>query len=203
VSETFVNASETLFFLFFLNTIKHHSLLPLIYSMKRIRFRDLRNGAIYHVVATANRGEIIFKNNAMKKLFLTFLIKAKNKFGFSVAQFCIMGNHVHLVIQPNDKARYSLSKSMQWLLCNFSKAWNKAHKLKGHLWRARFFSRVIESDADLRNVLRYVNENPVKAGLVKRAEDWEYGGLRHFLTGNQDVLDFSICSGMIDEQYLC
>jgi len=170
--------------------------------MKRIRFRDLRNGAVYHVSATANRSEFIFKNNVMKKLFLDFLKKAKNKFGFSVAHFCIMGNHVHLIIRPNDEAHYSLSKSMQWLLGNFSKAWNKVHKLKGHLWRARFFSRVIETDADMRILMKYLNENPVKAGLVKRAEDWEYSGLRHFLTGNQELLDFSLCSEMIDEQYL-
>jgi len=168
-----------------------------MYSMKRIRLRDLRKGAIYHVSATANRGELIFKNKAMKNLFLDFLIKAKNKFGFSIAHFCIMGNHIHLVIRPNDNTHYSLSKSIQWLLGNFSKAWNKAHRLKGHLWRARFFSRVIESDADFRNIMKYLNENPVKAGLVKRAEDWEYCGLRHFLTGNQDLLDFSLCSGKI------
>jgi len=49
--------------------------------------------------------------------------------------------------------------------------------------------------------MKYLNENPVKAGLVRRAEDWEYSGLRHFLTGNQDLLDFSMCSGMIDEKY--
>ena len=170
--------------------------------MKRMRFRDLRNGAIYHVSATANRGELIFKNNTMKKLFLALLKKAKDKFGFSIAHFCIMGNHVHLIIRPNDNAHYSLSKSMQWLLGNFSKAWNKAHKLKGHLWRARFFSRVIESDADMRIVMKYISENPVKAGLVRRAEDWEYSGLRHFLTGDQEVLDFSLCSGLIDEKYL-
>ena len=171
--------------------------------MKRIRLRDLRKGAIYHVVASANRGELIFKNNAMKKLFLDFLIKAKNKFGFSVAHFCIMGNHVHLIIQPNDDALYSLSKSMQWLLGNFSKAWNKAHKLKGHLWRARFFSRVIENIADLRNVVKYLNENPVKAGLVRRAEDWEYSGLKHFLTGNREVVDYSLYFEEVNEEYLC
>jgi len=171
--------------------------------MKRIRLRDLRKGAIYHVVATANRSELIFKNNAMKKLFLTFLIKANKKFGFSLGGFCIMGNHVHLIIRPNDAVKYSLSKTMQWLLGNFSKAWNKIHRLKGHLWRARFFSRVIENKTDLRNVLKYLNENPVKAGLVKRAEDWEYSGLRHFMTGNRELLDFPLYCGMIDEKYLC
>ena len=167
--------------------------------MKRIRFRDLRNGATYHVSATANRNEFIFKDKAMKQLFLDFLIKAKNKFGFSVAHFCIMGNHIHLIIQPNDDAHYSLSRTMQWLLGNFAKVWNKIHKVKGHLWRARFFSRVIENETDMRNVLRYLNENPVKAGLVKRAEDWEYSGLNHFITGNQDLIDFSLCF----EKYLC
>ena len=54
----------------------------------------------------------------------------------------------------------------------------------------------------MRILMKYLNENPVKAGLVKRAEDWEYSGLRHFLTGNQELLDFSICYEMIDEKYL-
>jgi putative transposase len=168
--------------------------------MKRRRLRHLKEGATYHVVASANRGEIIFKKAAMKKLFLAFLKKAKKKYGFSVAHFCIMGNHVHLVIRPNDDATYSLSKTMQWLLGNFSKAWNKVHGLKGHLWKARFFSRVIENDADLRNVIQYLNENPVKAGLVKRAEEWEYGGLWHFITRNRDLLDFPVFE-TVYEQY--
>jgi REP element-mobilizing transposase RayT len=99
-----------------------------------------------------------------------------------------MGNHIHLLIRPDKDS--SLSKIMQWLLGNYAKAWNKAHGVKGHLWRARFFSKIVSSTREsFRRAFEYVSQNPLKAGLVMRMEDWKYGGLCHFKKKVEGILD--------------
>jgi REP element-mobilizing transposase RayT len=114
-----------------------------------------------------------------KKLFLSFVKKAKRKFRFNLWDFCIMGNHIHFSIQPGKDG--TLSEIMQWIKCNFAKAWNKAHNRKRHVWEERFYSRIIKRITDFLRVREYIAENPVKAGLVEQAAEWIFGSLYHRL----------------------
>jgi REP element-mobilizing transposase RayT len=97
--------------------------------------RKLEPNAVYHVTARINRGEMVFNENAMRSLFLTFVARAKKKFPFAVYHFCIMGNHVHFAVRPDEDS--SLSKIMQWLLENYAKAWNKAHGARAPIYAQR------------------------------------------------------------------
>jgi putative transposase len=99
-----------------------------------------------------------------------------------------MDNHFHILIRPDEKVA-SLSEVMRWLKGNFAKAWNKAHGCKGHVWGERFFSRIIENMCDFARTMEYIDENPVKAGLVVRATDWVYGRLHKLKQGLTGVLD--------------
>jgi putative transposase len=105
----------------------------------------LRDGVVYHVASEINRGEMGLGVPQFKALFLVFVKKAETKFHFRLWDFCIMGNHIHFMIQPG--AEVNLSHVMQWLKCNFAKAWNKAHGVKGHVWGDRFYSRIISGDS--------------------------------------------------------
>jgi putative transposase len=78
---------------------------------------------------------------------------------------------------------------MQWIKGNFTKAWNKAHGIKGHLWGERFFSRIVEGIADFLRVKEYIANNPVKAGLVERAVDWVFGSVYQRMHGQIDLLE--------------
>jgi putative transposase len=98
-----------------------------------------------------------------------------------------MGNHFHIIIKPAKGT--SLSKILQWIKCRFAHAWNKRHGKTGHVWGERFFSRIIEDKRAFEAVDNYINENPVKAGLVERAEEWIFGGLYHRLKGLFDLID--------------
>jgi putative transposase len=149
--------------------------------------RQLEQNAVYHVTARINRGETVFNETAMKALFLAFVKKAKKKYPIAVYNFCVMGNHVHFVVRPGKDS--SLSKIMQWLLGNYAKAWNKAHGVKGHLWGDRFFSRIIRDGRAFLHVFSYISRNPVEAGLASRADEWEYGGVCHFIKGETSILD--------------
>ncbi len=134
--------------------------------------------AVYHVTARINRGERIFLDAAMRTLFLDYLKRLKTKYSFAIYNFCIMGNYIHFVIRP-DKGS-SLSKIMQWLLGNYAKGWNKLHGVTGHLWGDRFFSRIVDGGREaFFRLFRYVSENPVEAGMVGRAWEWDSNGVWH------------------------
>jgi REP element-mobilizing transposase RayT len=149
--------------------------------------RQLKQNAAYHVTARINRGEMVFNEIAMRILFLAYIKRVKKKHSFAIYNFCIMGNHVHFVIRPDKDS--SLSKIMQWLLGNYAKAWNKAHGVKGHLWGDRFHSVIISDRRGFLKVFTYVSNNPVEAGLVVNARDWEAGGVCHFERGEMGILD--------------
>jgi putative transposase len=98
-----------------------------------------------------------------------------------------MGNHIHFLINPGKEG--NLSEIMQWVKCNFAKAWNKTHNRTGHVWGERFYSRIIQVVGEFLRVREYLEENPVKAGLVERAVEWVYGSLYQRLHGQTDLLD--------------
>lgn len=149
--------------------------------------RQIQNGSRYHVSARANRKEMIMDAEEMKDLFLIVLARAKHKFNFRIENFCIMGNHFHLIIQPMNGA--NLSSIMQWILSVFAMTWNRQHKLTGHVWGERFFSRIITSIIDYLRIAQYINENPVKAGQTERSDTWRHGGLWHWIHGLHWILD--------------
>ncbi|MDL2229655.1 transposase [Treponema sp. OttesenSCG-928-L16] len=146
----------------------------------------IKHGAVYHVTARANRKEMIMYCNAMKKLFVSVLHRAKKKYHFQIINFCIMGNHIHLIIRPFEEE--SLSRIMQWILSVFAMAWNRAHHINGHVWGERFFSKIIESSQEFAHTFDYITQNPVRAQVVRNVWEWRYGGLWHFLTGNAEIL---------------
>jgi REP element-mobilizing transposase RayT len=123
-----------------------------------------------------------------KKLFLSFVEKARRKFHFRLWDFCIMGNHIHFLIKPGEGG--TLSEIMQWIKCNFAKAWNKAQGRKGHVCGGGgVYSRIIAGMRDFLRAREYIAENPVKAGLVERAADWMFGSLYHRLHRPSSLLD--------------
>jgi putative transposase len=123
---------------------------------------------------------MIFTSTADKELLLTVFRQAKRKFHFQIFNFCIMNNHIHLLIKPG--LGESLSKIMQWILSVFAMRWNRKHCLTGHVWGARFFSRIIEGILDYLKTFLYLDDNPVRARMVERPEQWRYGGLWHHKT---------------------
>ncbi|MDR3302305.1 MAG: transposase [Spirochaetaceae bacterium] len=149
--------------------------------------RILLEGAVYHVTSQIDHGAMALSGAEIKQMFLDFVEKAKKKFGFELWNFTVMDNHIHFLIKPGKEA--SLSKIMQWIKCNFAKKWNKAHDTKGHLWGERFHSRIIKDENDLVRTSKYIDENPVKAKLVKEAKDWKFGGLFHKIRGIIGLID--------------
>ncbi|MHB9296521.1 putative REP-associated tyrosine transposase [Pillotina sp. SPG140] len=145
--------------------------------------RKIRGNTAYghtcHVTSEINRRLMELKDPLIKDLIIQIIAEAHRKYGFKLWNFCIMDNHVHFLITPDKDV--SLSVIMKWIKMVFAIRWNKMHKTTGHVWGDRFHARVIESSEDFLRVFRYINQNPVKAGLVRQAKEWVFGGLYHYL----------------------
>ena len=147
----------------------------------------IQNGAIYHIVAKANRGEFIFSSDEMKEMFLCIMKMAKRKYDFKLTHYCIMSNHVHLIVEPGPGT--NLSALMQWVLSVFARRYNIIHGIHGHVWYDRFKSKIIRSFTNFVNVFQYISNNPVKAGICENARTYAYGGLYELHKKHYRLLD--------------
>ena len=156
-----------------------------IITMRKPRL--LKKEAKYHVAAKINRGEHIFESDLIKNLFMNIVKRSKKKYKFSLENFVIMKNHIHFIIKPEHNE--SLSRIMQWILSVFAIYYNKMHKLKGHTWQSRFWSKIIDDIKQFMDTFNYISDNPVKAGMIRDAQDYRYGGLYYILKGIFDIVD--------------
>jgi putative transposase len=124
---------------------------------------------------------------AIKELYSTVLEEAKLKYDFRIEAFCLMNSHVHLVIEPGIDE--DISRIMQWINGVFAMRYNRKMGIEGKFWGERFYSRIIQRLKDYLRTLEYVEENPVRANLVRHAADWLFGSARHRLDRCYDILD--------------
>jgi putative transposase len=149
--------------------------------------RKLKIGAKYHVSAKINRGEFIFADENFKILFLDTIKRAKKKYKFRIENFVIMDNHIHLLIQPLDNE--NLSKIMQWILSVFAIYFNKINKFSGHVWKGRFFSRIIEDIRQYIDTFNYISDNPIKSFLVRDTINYKYCGIYHLINKIKGIIE--------------
>ena len=106
---------------------------------------------------------------------LQVIAQAMARYDAEVFSYCQMGNHYHLVLHTR---RANVSRVMRHLNGEYARAFNLRHSLDGHLFQRRFHSVLVDSDAYLMEVCRYVELNPVRAGLVAGAGDWIWSSFR-------------------------
>jgi REP element-mobilizing transposase RayT len=155
-------------------------------------------GALYHVTSRGNERRPIFHDDVDHTMFLTFLGEAVQRFGWSVTAWVLMTNHYHLVIQT---PKANLSHGMHWLNGTYAGWFNHRHKRSGHLFQGRFHSFLIEKETYLREVLRYVVLNPVRAKMVARPEDYRWSSYRSTagLEAPDIWLDVPTALGLFDD----
>jgi putative transposase len=141
------------------------------------RARQTPGGLIYHVLNRAVGRMKIFTRDADYQAFERVLTQAQERYPMRILGYCLMPNHWHFVLWP--KTDGELSKFMHWLTMTHTQRWRHARKLVGlgPLYQGRFKAFPIEKDDHLATVLRYVERNPLRAHLVRRAQDWQYSSL--------------------------
>ena len=140
---------------------------------------------IYHIMIRGADRRIIFADDQDCNTFLTILEKVKEKTDSSIYAYCLMGNHVHLLMKEGQE---SLEVFFKRLGVSYVHYYNQKYELLGHLFQDRFRSEGIDSDAYYLDVLRYICQNPIKAGLVKSIGDYPFLGCGGILD-KRDFLD--------------
>jgi putative transposase len=148
--------------------------------------RNCPGGIIYHVLNKAVANVDLFRSNRDQELFQKTLREARAKVPVDVLAYCVMSNHWHLVLKPAKDGE--LSAFMQWLTLAHAQRWRTSHETVGYgpLYRGRFKAFAIEEDRHLITVLRYVERNPLRAGIVSKAQDWRWSSLHARLSGTRE-----------------
>jgi putative transposase len=140
-------------------------------------------GVPHHVTQRGNRRGPTFFEDADYRLYRDLLGTAAVKAEAAIWAYCLMPNHVHVIVTPNDKA--GLRRTFGELHRRDTGHVNARNAWTGHLWQARFSSVPMDED-HLAAAIRYVSLNPVRARLVERAEDWPWSSVRAHLSGRDD-----------------
>jgi len=149
--------------------------------------RPVDKGLIYHAINRGNNRRNVFRKTEDFEAFLRAMRDLKERRPFELYGYCLMRNHIHLLIKPLET---TISRVMQSLLVSHTQRYHRHHKSGGHVWQGRFKSPVIQADGHLLRVLRYIEANPVRARMVKRAEDYAWSSFRaHGLGEPNDLLD--------------
>ncbi len=125
-------------------------------------------GAVYHVTARGDRREPIFDDDGDRELLLAIVGQTLERFDAQMLAYCLMGNHYHFVLHTR---RANLSALMRQLNGVYSQAYNRRHGKVGHLLQGRFKAILVDRDSYLLEVCRYVELNPVRAGMVEHPGD--------------------------------
>jgi putative transposase len=126
--------------------------------------RITMENACYHIITRGNQKQWVFIEPQDYEKYLFLLTKYKKRYKFKLYCFCLMPNHVHLVIEVQDPLR--LNKIMRSLNLSYTLYYNSKYKKVGHLWQDRFKSKAIEKDAYLLECINYIEANPLRASLV-------------------------------------
>jgi REP-associated tyrosine transposase len=133
--------------------------------------REFVEGGIYHVYARGNNRQRIYRDEFDCALYLRMLGDVVERNAWLCLSYCLMRNHVHLLVQT---PKGDLCRGMQLLHGQYVAKYNKRHRRGGHLFQGRYGATLIASDEQFHAAARYIAQNPVRAGLCQRPEQWRW-----------------------------
>ncbi len=148
--------------------------------------RGLADGMFYHIINRGNGHQAVFHKKHDYLSFQKVMMESLQKYSVKLYAWCLMPNHFHLLVSP-EKAE-DLSRWMQWIMTSHVRRYHKHFGTSGHVWQGRFKSFVVQNDLYLLTVVRYIEGNPVRAGMVISAEEWEWSSHNERFTGKRGML---------------
>ena len=146
---------------------------------------------IYHVILKGLDGRNIFLDDSDRSIFIEKLNKAREAGGFQLYAYCLMDNHIHLLIKEGEE----LGTSIKRITVGYVQLHNNKYGRTGHLFQNRFSSEVIEEEQYLMAVVRYIHRNPLKAGMIARLEEYPWSSYDKVIQAyqvNSTTLDIEI-----------
>lgn len=154
--------------------------------MPRTR-RQTPGGYVYHAINRSCARLALFKKDRDYEAFFRVLDEALDRHPIRILGYCVMPNHWHFVLWP--KRDTDMTDFLRWLTHTHTMRWHVHNHTvgSGHLYQGRFKAFPVQADDHLYSLLRYVERNAQRAGLVKKAEDWRWSSLSHRLLGAEPV----------------
>jgi putative transposase len=143
-------------------------------------------GAVYHVTGRGNARQRIYRNDEDREQFLFILSHVVSRYGWLCHAYCLMDNHYHLLIET---PKPNLSLGMRQLNGLYTQSHNRRHRRVGHLFQGRFKAILVEKEAHLLELCRYVVLNPVRTKKVKHPGKWKWSSYRA-MAGEATVPDY-------------
>ena len=161
--------------------------------------REKSESGIYHVMLRGSNRQQIFHDDEDCQVFMGVLERVKQVSGMQLHAFCLMGNHVHLLIRETTEP---LEIVFRRIGAAFVYWYNVKYDRVGHLFQDRFKSEPVNDDAYYLNVLRYILQNPVKAGICGSMADYAFSSAREYLNGDVGITDINFARSLMREAEL-
>jgi putative transposase len=137
--------------------------------------RAVVGGYCYHVLNRGNKKARVFHEPADYLQFCALVARAQARLELPILAACLMPNHVHLVMRPS--ASGDLARWMHWAFTTHVRWYHAKYATTGRVWQGRFKAFIAQEDHHLLTLMRYVERNALRANMVERAEDWQWGSL--------------------------
>ena len=160
--------------------------------------REVFAGYPHHVTQRGNRSQKVFFCHEDRERYKSLLLRFSREFGLKIWAYCLMNNHVHLIVVPEKPE--SLAIVIGRTHKQYTENINSRKGWRGSLWQGRFKSNAILTERYVYSAVRYVERNPVRAGIVERAEDYLYSSAAARVRGVPDKLvsDFYLTTEIKD-----
>jgi putative transposase len=159
--------------------------------------RRKSSSGIYHVVLRGINKQRIFEDNQDYRKFLEIIKTNKDKSGTIVYAYCLMNNHIHLLIKEGNE---SLGNTFRRIGASFVYWYNWKYSRCGHLFQDRYKSEPVETDSYFLTVLRYIHQNPTKAGMVKEIEQYPWSSYQEYTT-KAEICETKFALKLFSEDY--
>ena len=143
--------------------------------------------ACHHIVTRGNKKDVVFRSAADFKIYLHLLHRYKIRFECRLYAYCLMGNHVHLILE-SPLGRKAMISFMHGLNQSYAMKFNTKYNQVGHVWQNRYKNFVVLKDDYLVNLFSYTEFNPVRSGIVQRPEDYRWSSYRSRVLGEKSII---------------
>jgi len=161
------------------------------------RPRQKSESGIYHIMLRGINQQAIFEDDEDYDKLLGTLKKYKAISKYKIYAYCVMSNHFHLLLKVENE---DLEKIIKRIAGSYVYWYNLKYRRSGHLFQDRFKSEAVETDRYLLAVLRYIHQNPLKAGLCKNISEYKYSSYQDFMKNDSALIDINYVYSIIREE---
>ena len=156
--------------------------------------REKSESGIYHIMLRGINQQVIFEDCEDYSKFIETLETYKAVSEYKVFAYCLMSNHIHILLKVEKE---DLDLIMKRIAGSYVYWYNWKYYRKGHLFQDRFKSEPVEDDEHFLTVLRYIHQNPIKAGITKTIDDYKFSSYNDYIDEESDVVDFDFALSIL------